>query len=234
MRDDDLRETQERYRTRYREFGYDPRTLGWTKGRQRVRFQAALEGLRREDYGSVLDVGCGFGDFHSFLQDHGWKGVYYGVDVVPDLIQEGQRRHAGLGGTLECRDITREPPNKRMDLALALGVFNHRLHQDNLEFVREILATMWEASRQVVVLDFLSAVADSPRQDLFYAQPGEVFELARHFSRRVMIHHAYMPFEFQVKIWHDQAFTVEVPAFAPYLTLVTAPNGLTRTRNRDS
>jgi hypothetical protein len=32
-----------------------------------------------------------------------------------------------------------------------------------------------------------------------------------------MIHHAYMPFEFQVKIWHRDGFGEGAPVFAPYV-----------------
>ena len=62
MRDQDIAETQERYRKRWLEYGYDRRKYGWNKDCQWVRFEAAFEGLRPDEFGSVLDVGCGFGD----------------------------------------------------------------------------------------------------------------------------------------------------------------------------
>lgn len=45
------------YRKRFAEYGYSPKTLGWVKGKQDIRFsiltsQWELEGKR------ILDVGC--------------------------------------------------------------------------------------------------------------------------------------------------------------------------------
>jgi hypothetical protein len=38
------------YRKRWLEYGYDPRTLGWNKDCQWVRFEAAFEGVRPDEY----------------------------------------------------------------------------------------------------------------------------------------------------------------------------------------
>lgn len=218
MLDRDAQETRVRYRERWLQHGYDPRTLGWNKGLQQVRFAAALEGLRPSEYESVLDVGCGFGDLLSFLRVRGWSGAYRGLDLVPELVDEARRRH-GDGGEFLCVDAsTGALPGSPMAMAVAIGVFNHRLHEDNMDFVRATLASMWASSAKVVVLDFLSDAADPDRQrdDLFYASPAALLDLARSYSRRVAIHHAYMPFEFQMKVWHDDGFLVEAPAFPPY------------------
>jgi hypothetical protein len=74
------------------------------------------------------------------------------------------------------------------------------------------------------VCDFLSTSSDVERRDckLYYADPARLYQLASGYSRRIMIHHAYMPFEFQVKIWHDDSFQIPVPVFAPYSRLASA------------
>src|SRR3990172_3106137 len=79
MLEHDRSETIARYRERYRQFGYDPRTLGWNKGRQQARFAAVLDALGR-DFASILDVGCGFGDLFGHLTTLGWRGDYLGGD----------------------------------------------------------------------------------------------------------------------------------------------------------
>jgi SAM-dependent methyltransferase len=216
----DRAETVARYRERWRQHGYGPKTLGWDKGRQRVRFCAALEGLAEEDYASILDVGCGFGDLLDFLRERNWHGQYLGVDIVPELIEEAQKRHASERARFSCEDVSANSRTESTTMAVALGVFNHRLVQDNREFVRTVLSRLWECATRVVVLDFLSSAADARSDNLFYADPCEVFNLARRFSRRVVIHHGYMPFEFQVKLWHDDAFSVEAPTFSPYRALI--------------
>jgi SAM-dependent methyltransferase len=209
-----------RYRQRYAEFGYDPRTLGWTKGRQPVRFAAALAALGTT-FGSILDVGCGFGDFFGHLHRSGWRGRYVGIDLVPELLAEARIRYGELGAGFiagEVADIVLDEP---CDVAVALGLFNHRLRQDNYQFIEETLDAMWRLTTDCITADFLCATADRPREDLFYADAGRVAASALRRSRRVVLNHGYMPFEFCVQIWHDDSFSEELPVFAPYMACVT-------------
>jgi SAM-dependent methyltransferase len=219
MWEQDRHDTLQRYRERWRQHGYDPKTLGWNKDCQWVRFHAALEGLSTEDFESVIDFGCGFGDFLGFLRAKHWNGRYTGIDVVDELIGEARRIHSeDTQATFVCSDMEHFSSSQKASMGLALGVFNHRLHQHNFEFVRQTIRSMWEATTHVVVCDFLSSFAEASRRrsDLFYADPREVYELASAYSRRISIGHAYMPFEFQVKIWHDDSFADAAPVFRPY------------------
>jgi Methyltransferase domain len=230
MLDAEADEVRRRYGGRLAQYGYDPRTLGWNIGSQRVRFEALLEGLRDGDYASILDVGCGFGDLLDFLRARGWQGRYTGIDLVPELVDEARRRHEGdRAATFACTEIAATGGQETPAMAVAIGIFNHRLHRDNMEFVRGMIAAMWASSTEVVVCDFLSTTSepDRRRDDLFYADPGSMLEEARQYSRRAMVHHAYMPFEFQVKIWHRDGFTEGRPVFAPYVDpdLGTSPPG---------
>jgi len=221
LKEEDIKETKDRYRKRWIEFGDDPRTLGWNKGRQHVRFAAALEGLSMEDYASVLDVGCGFGDLLLYLKKEGWNGQYTGIDIVPELIAEARRKHdESQGASFCCIDILDHSIDTHAAMAVALGVCNHKLQSDNMDFISTMLEVMWNSASKVVVLDFLSTTADIRHENLFYADPQTIYGLARRFTRRVMIHHAYMPFEFQVKIWKDDSFLPTAPVFCRYKPLV--------------
>lgn len=228
MQPEDRIATQERYRKRWQEFGYDPRTLGWNKDCQWVRFEAAIEGIRPDEHESILDLGCGFGDFLAFLRARGWKGRYTGVDLVEELVGEAQRRHAGdPRAVFLCGDLEAVALTERHDMAVAIGIFNHRI-SDNLTFIQQTIDRMWDATAKVVVCDFLSNTADPDRrqENLFYADPRDLYALASARSRRVMIHHSYMPFEFQVKIWHDASFEIATPVFGPYRHLAKAQTEL--------
>jgi SAM-dependent methyltransferase len=218
----DSLETQDRYRRRWLEYGYDPRTLGWNKDCQWVRFQAVFEGLRDPEFESVIDLGCGFGDMLLYLRKRGWAGRYLGVDLVPELIAEARRRHSGdpNAGFAEADFADYEPPEK-YSLAVAIGVFNHRVEQGNLALIRRALDRMWSWTTDAVVCDFLSLSSDPDRRqpNLYYADPRKIYNIASGYSRRVLLHHAYMPFEFQIKIWHNAAFSPASPVFPPYREL---------------
>ena len=233
MLEQDIADTQERYRKRWLEFGYDPRTLGWNKDCQWVRFEAIFEGLRPSEFGSVLDVGCGFGDLLAYLRCRGWKGRYIGVDLVTELIEEARRVHsADAASKFVCGDVAQFASGELCELVVAIGIFNHRLVQGNVDLIGETMEKMWAMSSRAMVCDFLSTSSDPQKRSshLYYADPAEMLALARRHSRRVMLHHAYMPFEFQVKVWHDDHFIAAAPVFEPYAELARKQSELRSTR----
>jgi SAM-dependent methyltransferase len=236
MLESDRDETRERYRRRWKEFGYDSRTLGWNKDCQWVRFEAALEGLWPEDIESVLDVGCGFGDLLGFLRERGWRGRYTGVDIVGDLLAAARQVYAedSAAQFLEG-EVGEFGPEVKSSLVVALGVFNHRVEQGNSPFVHETFEAMWRASDRVVVCDFLSTSSDPwfRRERLYYADPAELYRLGAQYSKRVMIHHGYMPFEFQLKVWHDDSFDPAAPTFSPHRRLARAQTEWRKNRRPD-
>lgn len=215
MLERDRDETIERYRTRYQQFGYDPRTLGWNKGRQNVRFAAILEMLGAE-FKSILDIGCGFGDLFAYLKGIGWRGDYIGYDLCPELIEEGRKRFGPDGARFECGDFSSSATDVRADVAVAIGIFNHKLHGDNWEFVRSTLYAMWERTNVAIAADFLSATADKPHEHLFHIPASRVLEHGLSLSKRAVLKHDYMPFEFSMAVWHDDSFESGCPIFAPY------------------
>jgi SAM-dependent methyltransferase len=214
MREEDRRAVVERYAQRYRAHGYDPLTLGWTKGRERVRYAAAIEALERFD--SLLDVGCGFGDLYAFLSEGGWRGRYLGIDVVPELLEEARRRHAGTGADFQLADISGDFAGPEFDVAVAIGVFNHVTRQPQLELIAEVLDVMRRWTRVAVVADFLSASAERRYPNCAYASAADIAALALARSKRFSLNHRYMPFEFNVVIWKDDSFDAAWPAFAQY------------------
>jgi SAM-dependent methyltransferase len=236
MLESDRVATCERYRRRCEEFGYDCRTLGWNKDCQWVRFEAALESLRPEDIESVLDVGCGFGDLLGFLRERGWRGQYTGVDIVEDLLDVAQRAYAGdSAARFLLGEVGELGPEMKSGLVVALGVFNHRVEQGNPAFVRETFEAMWKISERVVVCDFLSTSSDPQCRDerLYYADPVAIYHLGAQYSKRVIIHHAYMPFEFQMKVWHDDSFDAAAPVFPPQRQLARAQTEWRKKRRLD-
>jgi SAM-dependent methyltransferase len=225
MLDRDRADIRQRYRSRWEEFGYDSRTLGWNKDCQWVRFDAAVEGVQTEEMESVLDVGCGFGDLLGFLRERGWRGRYFGVDLVEELVAEARREYAAdSAAEFLCADIHDAGALPVCGMAVALGLFNHHVEGGNEPLIRDTIAAMWRASSSVVVCDFLSLSSDPDRREsrLHYHDPADAYRLGAAYSKRVMIHHAYMPFEFQLKIWRDDSFETAAPVFAPRRDLARA------------
>jgi SAM-dependent methyltransferase len=193
---------RERYVRRLREYGYDPRSLGWAAGKQAERFQVLTSFVPLDGVTSVLDVGCGFGDLHGFLRGRGFRGRYCGVDFVPELVEEGRKVFPGID--LRAGDFSEVLEGERFDLVVASGIFNARLlHEDNWASVSTTLRRMFSACNVAAAADFLTSYVDFTRDDLSYTSPEAVFGLAKDLSRRVALRHDYMPFEFAVCLYRD-------------------------------
>lgn len=77
-----------------------------------------------EHRGSVLDVGCGIGNFLELAKERGWQCA--GVDIDADAIESAKRK-TGIT-ELEAKDVityAKEHPEKKFDLVTFFDVLEH-------------------------------------------------------------------------------------------------------------
>jgi SAM-dependent methyltransferase len=198
----------QRYEKRLQEFGYSPATLGWgIHGRQEVRFSVLGEYALRMPESSVLDVGCGFCDLYDFLKTSGWRGRYTGIDIVPGLLDVARQRHPDLD--VHETDITDDHAALgEYDFVIASGALNAALPSGgNQAHIEHALRNMYPRSRHAVCVDFLSSYVDFQKPGAFHTDPGWALVAARRLTRRVSLRHDYMPYEFAVFLFHDDAIS---------------------------
>lgn len=195
-----------RYEKRLHEYGYSPATLGWgIHGRQEVRFSVLAEcALRMPDL-SVLDVGCGFGDLYDFLKKNGWQGRYTGIDIVPGLLAVARERHPGID--VRELDITDESVTLDLyDFVISSGTFNAALPSGtNESHVLQALQRMHEHCRYCTCIDFLSSYVDFQKPGAYHTDPGWALAACKRLSRRVLLRHDYMPYEFALFLYRDDS-----------------------------
>jgi SAM-dependent methyltransferase len=195
-----------RYEKRLEEFGYSPATLGWgANGRQEVRFSVLAEYALRLPGASVLDVGCGFCDLYDFLVGHRWQGNYTGIDIVPGLLDVARQRHPGLD--IREVDITDDVASlDKYDFVISSGTFNAVLPSgNNLTHIEAALRIMYRCSRLGVCVDFLSSYVDFQKPGAYHTDPSWAFGAARKLARRALLRHDYMPYEFALFLFRNDA-----------------------------
>ncbi|MDY6901633.1 MAG: class I SAM-dependent methyltransferase [Cyanobacteriota bacterium] len=197
-----------RYERRLKLFGYSPATLGWGKGgRQEVRFSVLAQPIIENPDSTVLDVGCGFADFYSFLKNHGWNGSYCGIDIVPGLLKIAKERFPHLD-LLELDITSQELISDRYDYVVGSGLFNSKLRfQNNLQYIQQVLNNMLSLSRIAVCVDFMSSYVDFQHKQSWHTDPGWVFAIATKMSRRIALRHDYMPYEFVLFIFRNDSIS---------------------------
>ena len=181
----------------YEKFGINPASLGWPKGRQDLRFQimSQIGNLRNS---KILDVGCGFGDLFSFLKLKKFKVNYTGIDINKKFIEIAKSKYPNK--RFYVCDIEKRKFKEKFDWVFAIGTTN-RAGSHN--YIESLLKEMFRISRKGIAMDFMSTYVDFKRKGSFHASPERVFKIAKKISRRVVIRHDYLPFEFCVYIYKN-------------------------------
>ena len=85
-----------------------------SKRKQILRFKI-LSKIGNLNKKKMLEVGCGFGDFNSWLKKNNKNVNYFGIDIVPEMIIEAKKKHKKSffynGSFLKNKDIG----NQRFD-----------------------------------------------------------------------------------------------------------------------
>jgi SAM-dependent methyltransferase len=184
----------------YEAHGQDVKSLGWSEGGQRKRFEVALSHLPQQ-FSSILDVGCGFGDFAAFMDRA--DVAYTGWDINENFIK-GARKLPNA--TFEVKDIIIKCPEENsFDVAISIGAFNVQCGF-NMKAVEVCLKNMYQGASKMCLLSATSIYADEhvkENKEMFFYDPTEVFKLAKRICRNVELIHNYMPHDFMIKLYKD-------------------------------
>jgi SAM-dependent methyltransferase len=186
-----------RYNERFSKFGLSPETLGWGGGKERQfkRFRAAIEFSLFDErpIESVLDVGCGFGDFGAWLAKFRPEVRYSGIDINPALVEAGRKRHSL---NLSVADVSSISDNS-FDLVIANGIFNFRMQHENHEaYVRAMLSRFMLIARIGIAVDFMSTYVEFRHKGAFHCPETLVVDAIKAKSKRYVIRNDYLDYEY--------------------------------------
>ena len=199
MNNKDKQECIARYSKRLAAHGFSPLTLGWTGDitKQYARYKANTDlGLfAAEEIKTVLDNGCGFGDFGEWMKAQKFDITYKGIDINQDLINQGHSRYCS---NIHHGDIY-SVKDERFDLVCANGIFNYKLqHQDQLEYIENTIKGMLDIARIGIAIDFLSSYVDYKNENCYHAREEDIIRICKKLGKRSVIRNDYLPYEFMV------------------------------------
>lgn len=194
-------ETIVRYTNRFKSYNYDVRTLGWgSVDQQYYRFVQTISSGFDFTNKSILDIGCGFGDYYNFLQEERINvGSYEGWDINQDLIGEAKRRYEQESNVVfRVNNIFETKREVISDIGVMLGVLNFNLKDsyDNYKYSKIVIKNALELVNDLLIVDFLSTNLDKsyPKEDfVFYHRPDEMLNYAFSLSQNIVLKHNYAP-----------------------------------------
>ena len=196
IEDDDFQSEQARvvaaYTERLRVHGKDVRSLNWgSKASQESRFEVLLEAGIQSGM-SVLDVGCGLGDFYQWTIDRGIDIRYSGLDVTPGMVDSCKDRFPE--NDFHCGDITEWLPENEpvYDFVIASGIFYDR-PASGYQYMQKAVRSMFRISRIGIAFNAITALADKADENEFLPRVGELAELASTLTKSFVLRHDYHP-----------------------------------------
>ena len=203
------------YQELYTQFGNSPKSLGWHKGKQFLRFHQLTSDWDLNN-SSILDVGCGFGDFIkylSFLSANDYQ--YTGVDIVDEFIVEAKKYFNQENIDFIKADFLPLEMQKSFDYVIASGTFNFKIEGINgYDYIYQNMKKMFAMSNKAISIDFITDKVDIVHPHNFNSSPEKILEMAYSLSRNVILKNNYFPFEFSITIYKNDSFRKETTIFS--------------------
>jgi SAM-dependent methyltransferase len=201
-------ETVRWYADKVRRYGYDHRGLGFrTRSAQERRFEALLA-LGELDGRSVLDVGCGFGDFLAFLDGRGIRARYTGLDVCAPMIERCRQRFGGRDAEFAVADVVEFDAPGRFDFVVASGIFGLDA-PGTRERIAPTIERMYAWCRVAMGANFLSTKSPSPVEGRVYVDPCEALALGLALTPAARLDHNYLPNDFTLQLFKSPGWEGE-------------------------
>jgi SAM-dependent methyltransferase len=179
-------------------YGHDPRACDYGRVEsQHIKFRVLSEVMPLENL-SLLDVGCGFADFATFLQEHNPGVRYSGIDLCSAMVSEAERSHPNLD--LRVANISKASFDRAFDVVTANGIF-YLLGSQAWPMMQQMIQRMYALATSAVAFNSLSAWAKDQEAGEFYADPLQTLDFCRQLTPWVALRHDYHPRDFTVYLY---------------------------------
>ncbi len=197
-------ELKQFYHKHLEKFGPSAQGVGWkNREAQTIRFEQLAKVFNRGGSLTINDLGCGVGDFVSFVDALHSGSIYIGYDVMPEMIRQAREKFKDRD-EVQFELIKDAGEMRSADYTIASGIFNIRFQKDDASWLQYILATihtMNEKSATGFAFNVLTKYSDKEfmKQELYYADPTFLFDYCKvNFSKNVALLHDYNQFDFTI------------------------------------
>ena len=181
-----------------RQYGHDPRACDYGRPEsQKIKFRILSEVMPLSDC-CLLDVGCGFADFATYLQQH-FSGIRYsGIDLCDSMVAEARHNHPHLD--LKTANLLDASFDRTFDVVTANGIF-YLLGEQAWPTMGNMIERMFGIATTALAFNSLSDWANDQEANEFYSDPVQVLKFCRELTPWVVLRHDYHPRDFTVYMY---------------------------------
>jgi len=181
---------KEFYQNNYETYGVSAEGVAWDSTQtQKRRFSAIVSCLGDIKSDTLVDAGCGFGDFYLYLKEkNNLPKTYTGLDLCDPMVKEAKVRTG-------CKVVQRDILKQTIPLAdwyVASGSMNLLTRMETRIFIQRC----FEKSRKGFVFNLLCG--KEQEGEFSYWVPHDILELCKPLDAKVQIKEGYMEGDFTV------------------------------------
>ncbi len=189
------------YNFHLKKYGDRPEALRWTPKGQLKRYHMLAAVAPAEDLNNstVLDYGCGTGDFYRFLKRRGVTVRYTGVDINENFINLAKSKYPECTFKVMCADD--DELEGYYDYIFICGVFNLQVPgvEDDL---KNALVTLFRHCNKGLVLNALSSHTPIKDPELHFTSPEDMVKFAiENLSPSVALRHDRIENDFTLYVY---------------------------------
>ena len=180
------------YQNNYESHGISAQGVAWDSAQtQKKRFSTIVSCLGDLKNDTLVDAGCGFGDFYLYLKEQGnLPKNYVGLDLCAPMVAEAKARTG-------CKILQKDILHQSIPVAdwyVASGSMNLLTKMETHIFIQRC----FEKSRKGFVFNLLEG---REREGEFsYWKAHDILEICRTFSSKVTLKEGYMEGDFTVML----------------------------------
>src|SRR5512147_1420956 len=189
------------YNFHLKKFGDRPEALRWTPQGQLKRYHmlADIAPAKELNNSTVLDYGCGTGDFYRFLKRRSIQVKYTGVDINENFIALARKKYPEC--TFRVMNADDDVVEGLFDYIFICGVFNLNVPGVD-EDMKNALMTLFRHCNKGLVLSALSSHTPVKDHELHFTSPEEILKFAiETLSPAVALRHDRIPNDFMLYVY---------------------------------
>ena len=197
MENSEFNKIREFYNNKVKEHGHSPKACDYGRPESQLTKFNVIANMANFECTSILDVGCGFGDFKRHLKNRFKEVDYTGIDLSDEMINLAKK----IDPLIKVRkeNIMNMQKGRYYDYIIANGIFYLLVERPETK-MKEMVEKMFEHSKVGVIFNSLSTWADKKEDDEFYADPCKTLEWCSKISNKIQLKHDYMGHDFTVML----------------------------------
>jgi len=202
-----LDEVADYYRDKLQRFGATAQGMDWkNEETQLLRFEIISRYIDFSSNPSILDVGCGNGEYYNYCASRKLMMNYKGIDVVPEMVAlANQRFHKSIA---QVSNLTELEAEEMFDYVIASGTFNTRLTSDESEYEKyfyENVESMFRHAKRAIIFNCMTSHVHYLDDRLYYADNATLTDFAvKNLSRHFIVDHSYPLYELTMAIFRTK------------------------------